>query len=281
MGSPPPALPGDMLPMDLTTLFEAALLGLIEGLTEFIPVSSTGHLILFGDLLGFEGPPGKVFEIVIQLGAILAVCWAYRERLVHVATGFASEPGPRRFVLNLLLAFLPAAILGVLLHDFIKTVLFSPYIVCTTLILGGIAILLIERLVPQSRHVDVEQMAPRTVLAIGFCQTLAMIPGVSRSGATILGALMLGVERRTATEFSFFLAIPTMLGATVYDLYKNRATLSFDGVLVIAVGFVVAFIAALIVVRGVIAFIERHGFTPFAWYRIAIGGLMLALLLAR
>lgn len=267
--------------MDLITLLEAAFLGVVEGLTEFLPVSSTGHLILLDDLLGFQGPPGKVFEIVIQLGAILAVCWVYRQRLWDVVVGLPSERPAQRFTLNVLLAFLPAAIIGVIAYPFIKRVLFSPWVVSVTLILGGIAIILIERMVRQNRHAEVEQLPWRTSLGIGFFQCVAMIPGVSRSGATIMGALLMGVERRTAAEFSFFLAIPTMFAATVYDLYKNRAVLSFDNSLIIAVGFVLAFISALFVVRTFIGFVGRHGFVPFAIYRIIIGVVMLGILLAR
>lgn len=267
--------------MDLMTFLEAAFLGVVEGLTEFLPVSSTGHLILLDDLLGFEGPPGKVFEIVIQLGAILAVCWVYRQRLFDVLIGLPSERGAQRFTLNVLLAFLPAAVVGVIAYPFIKSVLFSTWVVAITLVLGGIAIILIERMVPQNRHAEVEALPWRTALYIGIFQCIAMIPGVSRSGATIMGALLLGVERRTAAEFSFFLAIPTMFAATVYDLYKNRAVLSFDNSLIIAVGFVLAFVSALFVVRTFIGFVGRHGFVPFAVYRIVVGAVMLGLLLAR
>jgi undecaprenyl-diphosphatase len=267
--------------MDVATLLGAIFLGVVEGLTEFIPVSSTGHLILLVDLIGFQGPPGKVFEIVIQLGAILAVCWAYRAKLLGVASGMFSDPDDFRFVRNLLLAFLPAMVLGALLHGFIKSVLFSPWVVVVSLIVGGIAILVIERNLPLARHHAPEKFPPMLAVFIGFCQALAMIPGVSRSGATIMGALMLKVDRRTATEFSFFLAIPTMLAATVYDVYKNRGSLTVDSTAIIAVGFISAFICALFVVKSVLAFISRHGFVPFAWYRIALGTVMLIVLLAR
>lgn len=267
--------------MELITLLEALLLGAVEGLTEFIPVSSTGHLILFGDLLGFQGPPGRVFEVVIQLGAILAVCWIYRGRLIDTAAGMlAGRDAAWRFALNILFGFLPAVVVGVLAHGFIKETLFNPYVVCTTLILGGLAILAIERLAPAPVVEEVDSFRFRLSLKIGLFQVLAMIPGVSRSGATIMGARLLGVGRAAATEFSFFLAIPTMLGATVYDLYKNHAGLTADGWLVIAAGFVAAFLAALLVVRRVIGFVSRHGFVPFAWYRIGLGTLMLGLLLA-
>lgn len=264
--------------MDVHTYIDAALMGLIEGLTEFIPVSSTGHLILLGHILGFEGPPGHVFEIVIQLGAVLAVVVAYFGRLTGVLIRAPHDPGARRFILAILLGFLPAALIGVVAHGFIKSVLFSPWVVAVSLIVGGVIILLIERRSIIPRYTSVEQFPLGLALAVGFCQTLAMIPGVSRSGATIMGSLLLGVERKTAAEFSFFLAIPTMLGATVYDLYKNRGGLDLSGVGVIAVGFAVAFLAALFVVRGLIAWLGRHDFVPFAWYRIALGGLALAAL---
>jgi undecaprenyl-diphosphatase len=256
----------------LTALLASAiLLGIVEGLTEFLPISSTGHLILMDRLLGLEGPESKLFDIVIQLGAILAVCWVYRERLFTAATGVLSEPASQRFVANIVIAFLPAAVAGVFLYRIIKDVLFSPWVVAVSLVVGGVLILVIERIRPRSRVHDVDTMSPATALGIGCCQILAMIPGVSRAGATIMGALMLRVDRPAATEFSFFLAIPTMLGASVYDLYKNRATLSLDGALLIAVGFVIAFIAALFVVRRLVDFVSQHGFAVFAWYRIVIG----------
>jgi undecaprenyl-diphosphatase len=263
----------------IPALFASAiLLGVIEGLTEFLPISSTGHLILADRLLGLEGPESKLFDIVIQLGAILAVCWVYRERLFGAVLGLASEPPAQRFVVNVVIAFLPAAIAGVFLYRIIKEVLFSPWVVAVSLIVGGFLILLIERVRPRPWIHDVETMSPATALGIGCCQILAMIPGVSRAGATIMGALMMRVDRPAATEFSFFLAIPTMLGATVYDLYKNRAILSFDNGLLIAVGFVVAFIAAMFVVRRLVDFISRHGFGPFAWYRIIVGAIALVAL---
>jgi undecaprenyl-diphosphatase len=260
----------------LPALFASAiLLGIVEGLTEFLPISSTGHLILAGRLLGLEGPESKLFDIVIQLGAILAVCWVYRERLFHAVLGLASEPPAQRFVANIVIAFLPAAIAGVILYRIIKEVLFSPWVVAISFIVGGFLILLIERVRPRPWIHDVDSMSPATALGIGCCQILAMIPGVSRAGATIMGAMMLRVDRPAATEFSFFLAIPTMFGAAVYDLYKNRAILSLDNGLVIAVGFVVAFLAALFVVRRLVDFVSRHGFGVFAWYRIIVGTIAL------
>jgi undecaprenyl-diphosphatase len=249
----------------------AVILGLVEGLTEFLPVSSTGHLILAAELIGFTGPGSKVFEVVIQLGAILAVCWVYRERLFGAVMGLPTDPPAQRFVANVVLAFLPAAVAGVLLHRFIKEVLFSPWVVAASLVIGGFAILLIERIRPLPRVRIVEAMPLRIAFGVGLCQILAMVPGVSRAGATIMGAMMLRVSRPAATEFSFFLAIPTMFGATAYDLYKSRAELSFDNGAVIAVGFVVAFFAALFVVRRLVDFVGRHGFGVFAWYRIVLG----------
>jgi undecaprenyl-diphosphatase len=264
--------------METSLWLKAVLLGVLEGLTEFIPVSSTGHLILLQTAIGFEGPPGHVFEVAIQLGAILAVVVVYFQRLFAVLLGLPRDPGARHFVFAILLAFLPAAIVGALAHGFIKSVLFSPWVVATSLIVGGIAILLIERARPVATIHAVEQLPLRRALAIGAVQCLAMIPGVSRSGATIMGALLMGVDRRTAAEFSFFLAIPTMFGAVVYDLYKNRHHLDLDAGLVIGVGFAAAFLAALLVVRILVAVVARHGFAPFAWYRIALGTFVLALL---
>lgn len=257
---------------------DAALLGLIEGLTEFLPVSSTGHLIIFDTLLGFEGPPGKVFEVVIQLGAILAICTVYFARLWKVVTGLKDDPGARHFAVAVILAFLPAMVLGAALHGVIKAVLFNPTVVSIALILGGVAILMAERLVPVPRYHQIERFPAPLALKIGLCQCLALVPGVSRSGATILGSLLMGVDRRTAAEFSFFLAIPTMAGATVYDLYKNWSLMSVDSALLIGVGFVTAFIAAALVVKVLVDFVGRYGFAPFAWYRIAIGSGMLAFL---
>jgi undecaprenyl-diphosphatase len=256
----------------------AGLLGIIEGLTEFLPVSSTGHLILADALLGIEGPASKLFDIVIQLGAILAVCWVYRERFTRAAAGLASDPVAQRFVVNILIAFLPAAVVGVLAHRLIKEVLFSPWVVAMSLIVGGVLILAIERARPAPRIESVDGMRMRTALGIGCCQILAMIPGISRAGATIMGGLMLGVDRPAATQFSFFLAVPTMLGATVWDLYKNREILSLESGTMIAIGFIVAFLCALFVVRILVGFVSRHGFGAFAWYRIALGSLAIVML---
>ena len=264
----------------METLLQALLLGVVEGLTEFLPVSSTGHLILLVDLLGFQGPPGKVFEIVIQLGAILAVCWVYRLRLFGAVFNMASDEDARAFVRNILIAFLPSMVIGVVAYKTIKTLLMSPWVVSVMLIVGGIAILAIERMVKHPRHHTVESFPVPLTVKIGLFQCIAMIPGVSRSGATIMGSLLMGVDRKAAAEFSFFLAIPTMTAATAYDLYKNWSVLDFSGGTVIAAGFLAAFLVAMVVVRTAIAFISRHGFAPFAWYRIVVGVAMLGLLLS-
>lgn len=255
----------------------AIFLGIVEGLTEFLPISSTGHLILFVDLLKFDGPPGRVFEVVIQLGAILAILLVYWRKFLAVLLGL-KERWAQRFVRNILLAFLPAMAIGALAHEAIKTALFNPVVVACSLVLGGVAILVIERCKPAPRIDSTEGMPIRTALTIGFVQCIAMIPGVSRSGATIMGALLCGVERKAAAEFSFFLAAPTMLAATVYDLYKNRGVIDSTGMELIAVGFVAAFLTALLVVRWLVKFVGSHGFAPFAWYRIALGITILAIL---
>ena len=262
-------------------IFEAVILGIVEALTEFLPVSSTGHLILVSDLLHFDGPPGKVFEVVIQMGAILAVVVIYWRRLLGVLLGLAHDPDARHFVRAVLLAFLPAAVVGAAAHGIIKAYLFTPLVVALSMIIGGIAILLIERMRPVATINRIERFSPLLALGIGLIQCIAMIPGVSRSGATILGALLLGVTRKTAAEFSFFLAIPTLSGAAVYDLYKNRAMLSGEGMELIAVGFIAAFVVSLWVIRWFVGFVGRHGFGPFAWYRIIVGGILIVAPLMR
>jgi undecaprenyl-diphosphatase len=264
--------------MDLGTALDVLFLGVVEGLTEFLPVSSTGHLLLAAELMNWSGPPGKVFEIVIQLGAILAVCWLYRERLLRAAFGMFRGGAEFRFALNILLAVIPALIVGALLHDFIKAVLFDPWVVAVALIVGGFAIFAIERGAPAPHQRDIETMSPGLALGIGCCQLVSLIPGVSRAGATILGAMMLGTERKTATEFSFFLAIPTMFAATAYDIYKGRNELSFDDAAVIGLGFVVSFVVALVVVRWFIGYVSHQTFIPFAWYRIIVGAVALVAL---
>jgi undecaprenyl-diphosphatase len=264
--------------MALGDIAAAIVLGAVEGLTEFLPVSSTGHLILLVDLLGFRGPPGRVFEVVIQLGAILAVCWAFRRKLSVTAVGIFSNADAQRFALAIALAFLPALILGAVFHTVVKTYLFNPWTVSAALIAGGIGILIVERIAPASSVDDVAKITPGRALAVGLCQAAALVPGVSRSGATIMGGLLLGLDRKTATEFSFFLAIPTMLAAMGFDLYKNWETMTSDGVSLIAAGFISAFAIALATVRVAIGFVSRHGFAPFAWYRIVLGLGMLIVL---
>lgn len=258
--------------MDHGSLITAIILGIVEGVTEFLPVSSTGHLILATELLGFDAQKWKVFNIVIQLGAILAIVVLYWRTFTGVLGGLvARQPASLRFVRNILVAFVPAAVIGVALHKKIDLLLGKPEYVAWALIVGGVAILIVERLAKRGSVTRVADMSALTSAKIGLLQCLALWPGVSRSGATIMGALALGVERKTAAEFSFFLAVPTMLGAFVYELFKYRDALTEDLVTLIAVGFVVAFVVALVVVRIFVAFISRHGFGPFAVYRIIAG----------
>ncbi|WP_338665848.1 undecaprenyl-diphosphate phosphatase [Pararoseomonas sp. SCSIO 73927] len=268
--------------MDLAGLLSALLMGVVEGLTEFLPISSTGHLILLGELIGFQGPPGKVFEIAIQLGAVLAVVVTYWRELMILARGMWRPATVERYTaVNLLLAFLPAMVIGAALHGTITRLLFNPWVVACALVLGGAAIILIERARPNPTIRSMPEIGPVAAVIIGFGQVLAMIPGTSRSGATIITALLLGVERRAAAEFSFLLAIPTMLAATAYSLWKARAELDLSGLGQIGVGFVAAFLVALVVVRVVLAFISKIGFTPFGWYRIVLGGIILLWLAIR
>lgn len=265
--------------MELADLLKAVLLGIVEGLTEFLPISSTGHLILASDWLDFNRADAKTFEVVIQLGAILSVCWHFRQRLTTVVQGLGRSDESRRFAQNLIVAFLPAAVLGGLLHGFIKQVLFSPLVVAWALIVGGFAILLIERLAPSPRVHTVDTITPGLALRIGLAQTLALIPGVSRSGATIMGGMAFGLSRQAATEFSFFLAIPVMFAATAYDLLKSWESLSADSVGIFAVGFVAAFLSALAAIRFLLRFVSTHDFRSFAYYRIGFGLLVLIYLM--
>jgi undecaprenyl-diphosphatase len=254
------------------------LLGLLEGLTEFIPVSSTGHLLLAGHFLGFNSP-GKTFEVLIQLGSILAILSVYSGKLLRMLFDLGGDARTRRFVLAVLVAFLPAAVIGAVAHKYIKEYLFeSPTLVCTTLIVGGVILLAVDKMRLETRYHDAMDFSLPMALAIGFAQCLAMIPGVSRSGSSIVGALLLGADKRSATEFSFFLAMPTMTGAFAYDLYKNYASLTFSDVQSIALGFVVAFISGVVVVRHLLAFVSGHGFALFAWWRIVVGGMGLGAL---
>ena len=254
----------------------ALLLGIVEGLTEFIPVSSTGHLLLLGHFLGFEST-GKTFEVVIQLGALLAVITVYVRRLLQLATQWPHDPQARHFLIGLLLAFLPAMVIGVFMYDIIKTVLFeTPAVICVSLIFGGLVLLWLDRRPMTPVHLDAAKYPMRMYLIIGLVQCLAMIPGVSRSGATIAGGLLLGADKRSAAEFSFFLALPTMGAAVAYDLFQNRAVLDFSDFGLIAVGFISATVTAIVTVRAVLAFVTRHGFAVFAWWRIVVGTVGLA-----
>lgn len=264
---------------DASSLVNPIILGIVEGLTEFIPVSSTGHLILTEHIIGYDGPQAGIIDVVIQVGAILAICWLYRERLWAVTWGLGSDAGARRFTANVLLAFLPAAVVGAIAHDFIKRVLFSPWVVAVSLIVGGVAILAIERWAAvRKQAITVENLSPRLAFGVGLCQLLSLVPGVSRSGATIMGGVALGIDRKTATEFSFFLAIPTMFGAAAYDLFKNRALISTGDAAAIGVGMIAAFLVAMLVVRWLVSFVGRHGFSVFGWYRIIAGTAALAIL---
>ena len=260
---------------DPTVLFHAFILGIVEGLTEFLPVSSTGHLILTGQLLGFNDEKGKVFEIAIQFAAILAVVWEYRARLGHAVASLETDKASQRLATNLIVAFMPAAVLGFLFIKQIKYYLFNPIVVASALIIGGVLILWAERRKHVVRAHTVDDMTWRDALKVGFAQALAMIPGTSRSGATIIGGLFFGLSRKTAAEFSFFLAIPTMFAATSYDVYKNWHLFSADDIGMFAVGGAASFISALLAVRGLIRFISRHDFAVFAWYRIVFGILVL------
>jgi undecaprenyl-diphosphatase len=270
----------------LNDILNAVILGIVEGVTEFLPISSTGHLILAGNYLSFTDERAKVFEIFIQLGAILSVVWLYRAKVLNIISNIG-EKEANRFIINILIAFLPAALIGLLIHSFIKEYLFSVVTVSIALIFGGIAILIIERLVnppfvpPYIRgergELEVDNISLNQALGVGFAQALSLFPGVSRSGATIMGGLVIGLDRKTATEFSFFLAIPTMLAATSYDMLKNLKYLAMSDIPLFATGFIVAFITALVVIKAFLSFITRHDFSAFAYYRIIFGIIVLFL----
>jgi len=257
--------------MDWILLGKALILGVVEGLTEFLPISSTGHLILVGDLLQFNDEKGKIFEIVIQCGAILAVCWEYSAKIVSVFAHLTNDRGAQRFALNLLIAFLPVAILGLVFGKAIKAALFKPVPVAIAFIVGGLIILWAERRTHRITVESVDDMTWKDALNVGLAQCLALIPGTSRAGATIIGGLFLGLSRRAATEFSFFLAIPVLFAASAYELFKNRSLLSGSDLGWFGVGFVAAFVAAFFSVRWLLRYISGHDFTVFAWYRIAFG----------
>jgi undecaprenyl-diphosphatase len=265
--------------MDFVALAKALLLGIVEGLTEFLPISSTGHLIIVSDLLGVNDEKGKVFDIVIQLGAILAVCWEYRARFARAFAGIGSDPVQQRFATNLAVAFLPAALLGFALQSQIKAYLFNPVAVAFALIGGAFVIFAVERW--YGRHgapsvTDVDAMTWKDALKVGMAQCFSLIPGTSRSGATIMGGMLFGLSRQAATEFSFFLAVPIMFAATGYQMVKYRALFTAQDLAPFAVGFVVSFLAALLAVRALIRFVASHDFRAFAWYRIALGIVVLA-----
>jgi undecaprenyl-diphosphatase len=266
-------------PLEQPTFLAAILLGIVEGLTEFLPVSSTGHLIVAGSLLGYVGPKAKVFEIAIQSGAMLAVVWEYRRRFMHAITGAFTDIAARRFVANLIIAFVPAALLGLALGGRIKAALFHPVPVAIAFIAGALVILWAERRQRSSpasvRIAEVDDMRWADALKVGIAQAFALIPGTSRSGATIIGGMLFGLSRKAATEFSFFLAVPTLVAAGVYSLWKERALLSTADLPMFAVGFAVSFVSALLCIRWLIRYVSRNDFVPFAWYRIAFGAVVL------
>lgn len=265
--------------MDITLLIKAALMGIVEGLTEFLPISSTGHLILAGALLGFDDEKAKVFDIAIQTGAIFAVILVYWQKIRSTLVALPTEKQAQQFALNVLIAFIPAVVLGLLFGKAIKAHLFTPVVVATTFIIGGFIILWAERLQKNAsasvRIHSVDDMTPMDAVKVGLVQCLAMIPGTSRSGATIIGGMLLGLSRKASTDFSFFLAIPTLIGAGVYSLYKERALLSMADVPLFAVGLVFSFISAWLCVRWLLRYISTHDFVPFAYYRIAFGVVVL------
>ena len=262
--------------MDWALYLKAAVLGVVEGLTEFLPISSTGHLIIAGQVIGYTGEKAKVFQIVIQSGAMLAVIWEFRERFARVLRGLRHDPAAQRFAVNLVVAFIPAALLGLAFGGAIKQYLFHAVPVAAAFILGGLIILWVER---SPRPITVEQvddMTWRDALKVGLAQSVALIPGMSRAGATIIGGMLLGLSRRAATEFSFFLAVPTLIAAGAYDFYRNRALFEVGDLGVFSVGFIVSFVSAFLCVRWLLRYIATHDFSVFAWYRIAFGVIVLA-----
>lgn len=268
--------------MDVMHAVHVVVIAIVEGLTEFLPVSSTGHMILAGELIGFKGPGSASLEIIIQLGAILAVCVVYRQRLLDVGRGLVlRQPEALIFTRNVLLGFMPALMVGAVAYEFIKSALSYPILIAWALILGGVAMLWIERRPIDNKINRVETMPAKTALGIGIIQCLSMIPGVSRSGATIMGGLLLRVERKTAAEYSFFLAVPTMAAATAKDVWENYHMFTSSQLIDISIGFCISFLVALLVVRSFVGFVGRYGFVPFAWYRIVIGTLALAFLYSR
>ena len=269
----PLLLPG--LPLDITLLVKAALMGIVEGLTEFLPVSSTGHLILAGSLLGFTDDKSKVFDIAIQTGAIFAVMLVYWQRLRDTAASLGSSQRAQRFVVNVAIAFVPAVVLGLLFGKAVKAHLFTPVVVASTFIIGGFIILWAERRTTTVRVAEVDDMTPMDALKVGLAQCLALVPGTSRSGATIIGGMLFGMSRKAATDFSFFLAMPTLIGAGAYSLYKERTLLSSADIPLFGVGLLFSFISAWLCVRWLLRYISTHNFVPFAWYRIVFGVVVL------
>ncbi len=261
--------------MNIYEVFVALVQGIVEGLTEFLPVSSTGHLIVSGALLGFDGEKAKVFDVVIQAGAILAVCWVYRRKIAEVVAGLGRDPAARRLAGNIVLAFLPAALLGALFADGIKKFLFNPVSVAAAFVIGGVLILWAEGRKHRITVTEVDDAGWKDALKVGLAQCFALIPGTSRSGATIIGALLFGFSRRAATEFSFFLAIPTIFAAALYSGWKSRALFDVDDVPMLTVGFLAAFLSAIVAVRGLLKFISTHSFRALAWYRIVFGAVIL------
>jgi undecaprenyl-diphosphatase len=261
--------------VDSLLLLKALLLGIVEAASEFLPISSTGHLIIVGDFLGFTGERAEAFEIFIQLGAILAVVWIYRQRIIHTLADFQSDPAAQRLLSNLAIAFLPAAILGFFLHHHITYYLFNPVSVACALVAGGIAILFVEHYANTPRILEIDSMHWRVALTIGLVQTLSLFPGVSRSGATIMGGMVGGLSRSAATEFSFFLAIPTMFAATLFSLFKARDILAVEDIPLFGAGLIAAFLGGLAVVKFLLNYVAKHNFIPFAYYRIILGGLLL------
>ena len=263
--------------MDIALLIKALILGVVEGLTEFLPISSTGHLILAGDLLHFNDEKAKLFSIVIQVGAILAICWEYRAKIVAVLSGLGNDKQAQKFVLNLIVAFMPLAVLGLLFGKLIKAALFKPIPVALAFIIGALVIIWAEKREHNIRVESVDELSVFDALKLGLAQAFALIPGTSRSGATIIGGLLFGLSRKAATEFSFFLAIPTLITASAYDLYKHRDLLHFgDDAAMFAVGLLAAFVSALLAVKGLLRYISHHNFIVFAWYRIVFGLVVIA-----
>jgi undecaprenyl-diphosphatase len=263
--------------MDLILMLKAFILGIVEGLTEFLPVSSTGHLILVGDLLHFNDDKGKLFEIVIQVGAILAVCWEYRSKIATVIMGLPDQPSARKFALNVIIAFIPLASLGLLFGKYIKAVLFKPMPVALAFIIGAFVIIWAEKREHKIRVHEIDDLTALDALKLGIAQAFALIPGTSRSGSTIIGGLLFGLSRKAATEFSFFLAIPTLIIASIYDLYKHRDLLDMAlDAPYFAAGLVAAFLSALLAIKGLLRYISHHDFIIFAWYRIIFGLIIIA-----